>query len=332
VRWLIAIFSISIIGCAAAATKAGQISGVIFGPDGLPLSRCLVEASSAENGSHYQAVTSGTGAYSVTLPTGMYDVTVTFPTLKKYEAKNVSVQSAVTLRLDVRLDFGGQLGTPGEGHEYALEAARLHPPSGPTPRTRGGKPDLSGVWTWPFPIDMGQPRFLPAAERIAKQRMAEGYKNSPEVLCQGHHLLWSNPRIKMVQTPTLLILMFEDEEPGFRQIFLDGRPHPKDPNPTWTGHAVAKWEGDTLVVDRIGFNDRGWLDNDGHPHSEKLHVIERYRRPDRGHLEIEITVDDPEVLAGQWTIKKVSILSPNDEIQEYLCNENNRDAGHIVGK
>lgn len=244
----------------------------------------------------------------------------------------MSVQSVEELQLDVRLDFGGQLGTPGEGHEYALEAARIYVPPGRTPRTPGGKPDLSGVWSWPFPIDMGEPQFSPAAERIAKERIAEGYKNSPEVLCQGHHLLWSNPRIKMVQTPALLILMFEDEEPGFRQIFLDGRPHPKDPNPTWTGHAIGKWEGDTLVVDRIGFNDRAWLDNDGHPHSEKLHMIERYRRPDRGHLEVEITVEDPDVLIGKWTIKKLSILSPNDEIQEYLCNENNRDIGHIQGK
>jgi hypothetical protein len=128
-------------------------------------------------------------------------------------------------------------------------------------------------------------------------------------------------------------MILDDDTPGFRQIFMDGRGHPKDVNPTWTGHAIGRWEGDTLVVDKVGFNDKTWLDNDGHPHTEMLHIIERYRRPDKGHLEMETTVEDPGTLAKPWTQKRIADLAPGDEeVLEFICNENNRDPDHMVGK
>src|SRR3984885_10081285 len=107
---------------------------------------------------------------------------------------------------------------------------------------------------------------------------------------------------------------------------------PDDPDPTWYGHSIAKWEGDTLVVDSVGFNDKFWFDFAGHPHTEKLHVIERYRRPDFDHLEYDTTVDDPGAYTKPFTLHGHSVYQHNDDLIEYICNENNKDVGHIVGK
>jgi hypothetical protein len=115
-------------------------------------------------------------------------------------------------------------------------------------------------------------------------------------------------------------------------VFLDGRAQPKDPNPRWMGYSVGHWQGDTLVVDTIGFDDRSWITAQGHPHTDKMHVIERFRRPDLGHLEIEITIDDPGAYAKPWIMKRVSELDAGDDIGEYVCTENNKDVSHLVGK
>jgi hypothetical protein len=102
--------------------------------------------------------------------------------------------------------------------------------------------------------------------------------------------------------------------------------------PNWLGHSVGRWIDDTLVVDAIGFRDRGWLNFGGQPHSDRLHVIERMRRPDLGHLEIEITLDDPGAFQKTWTGTLFATLAPDIELQEFVCNENNKDAEHMVGK
>jgi hypothetical protein len=137
---------------------------------------------------------------------------------------------------------------------------------------------------------------------------------------------------EIVQTPARLVMIFEDDIPSHRTVYLDGRQHPKDPNPNWMGHSVGHWEGDTLVVDTVGFNDKSWLDPQGHPHTEKMHVTERVRRPDLGHLEIEFTIEDPGAYAKPWLIKRVADLDPDDEIGEYVCTEGERDVVHMVGK
>jgi len=117
----------------------------------------------------------------------------------------------------------------------------------------------------------------------------------------------------------------------YRQIFMDGRELPKDPNPAWRGYSVGKWDGDTLVVDTNGFNDRTNLSGGRRPHSDALHIIERFRRPDFGHLEIQYTIDDPKVYAKPWTIKQHHHLTPDTELMEYFCNENEKDLKHMVG-
>jgi hypothetical protein len=118
----------------------------------------------------------------------------------------------------------------------------------------------------------------------------------------------------------------------FREIFMDGRTLQKNPDPIWMGYSTGAWEGDTLVVRSTGFNDKTWLDDVGHPHSESLKVIERYRRPDYGHLLLDITVEDEKAYTRPWMVTQHLRLDPTGDLIEYVCNENERDAKHIVGR
>ena len=118
----------------------------------------------------------------------------------------------------------------------------------------------------------------------------------------------------------------------FRQIFTDGRPLPKDPNPTWMGYSVGRWEGDTFVADTAGYNDKTWLDFAGHPHSEALRVTERFRRTDFGHMQLEMTFDDPKAYTKPWTIRMAVGFVPDDELIENVCLEDEKDRGRLVGK
>ena len=157
-------------------------------------------------------------------------------------------------------------------------------------------------------------------------------KDQPSAQCLPMGVLLLTPILnKIVQTPRLLVVL-QEVTAGFRQVFLDGRDHPKDLEPTWNGHSIGQWRGDTLVVETVGYNDRGWLDGAGHPRTARLRVIEEYQRPDLGHLEIKTTFDDPGAYAKPWTAKQVADLAPNEEIQEFLCNENNQDLTHLIGK
>src|SRR2546422_4555651 len=134
------------------------------------------------------------------------------------------------------------------------------------------------------------------------------------------------------KTPGYMVIIAEHDLPP-RQIFLDGRSHPKNLDPTWMGHSIGHWEGDTLVVDSVGFNGRAWIDLEGHPFTEKTHITEHWRRPDLGHLEVEFTIDDPSSYVKPWTIKRISDLAPKgEEVAEYICTENNKDVPHLVGK
>jgi hypothetical protein len=119
---------------------------------------------------------------------------------------------------------------------------------------------------------------------------------------------------------------------SYRQIFTDGRELPKDPNPSYMGYSAGHWEGDTLVVESAGFNEKLWLDGGGHPLSESLKITERYRRRDFGHIDVEQTIEDPKIYAKPWTIPVKLTLIPDTELIEFLCNENERDRVHLVGK
>jgi hypothetical protein len=134
-----------------------------------------------------------------------------------------------------------------------------------------------------------------------------------------------------VQTPTHIFFLFEANIHTYRQIFMDGRNHPPDPDPTWYGHSIGRWQGRTLVVDTVGYNDKFWFDFRGHPHTEKLHTIERYTRTDPQTLVNEITIDDPGAYARPFKVTFTAKLLPGEELMEYICQENNQDVEHIEG-
>jgi hypothetical protein len=136
--------------------------------------------------------------------------------------------------------------------------------------------------------------------------------------------------MKIVQTPGLILILNPDLT--YRQIFLDGRTLESAPNPNWMGYSVGRWEGDTLVVESFGFNDRTWLDHDGHPHSEGLRTTERYRRRNFGNLEVEVTFSDPKTYTRPWTVAVRAELAADTEMIEWVCNESPHGVEHWVGK
>lgn len=206
----------------------------------------------------------------------------------------------------------------------------------PTPRTPDGKPDLSGLWrTDPAgTAETGKAedavKALPWAAALTAQRKETIGRDSPSVLCLPPGPVVDMGVGKIVQTPRELLMLWEGTL--YREIFMDGRPLPEDPNPDWMGYSVGHWEGDTLVIESLGFNDRTWLDDAGHPHTEQLRVTERIRRPDFGHLEVVRTMVDPGALAQPWTVPVKLELNADTEQLEYVCNENERDRDHLVGK
>jgi hypothetical protein len=330
----IAIVSVLLTTTAFGQSDKGSIRGTVLDPVGAILAKAPVQAKNTVKGNVYNTTSAPDGSYSLAdLPPGTYEVIVAIPGLKAFDRKNVTVLAAKSERLDIRLEETTQLGTLGEDTLAIQADAKKHaPPSGPTPRTADGKPDLSGTWWSPRTVDAGKPEWLPFAVATAKERADNNRKDSPQAHCLPAPITRLGPVYAIVQSPRMMVEISDDDSPGFHQIYLDGRAHPKDPMPAWYGHNVGHWEGDTLVVDKIGFNDQSWLDQEAHPHSEQLHVIERYMRPDLGHLETEITVEDPAVLAKPFTMKRVSDLAPTEDIYEFICQENNRDIGHLVGK
>jgi hypothetical protein len=210
-------------------------------------------------------------------------------------------------------------------------------PQGPTPRLADGHPDLTGVWNGGGPVgDLAQGLapgetipLLPAAKVIMDQRQS---KDDPEANC----LPTGIPRIapypwRIVQDSSHIYFLFEGNIHSFRQIFMDGRKHPADPDPTWYGHSIGSWDGDTLVVDTVGFNDKFWFDFRGHPHTEQLHTIERYTRKDLGTLENKVTIIDPGDYSKPFTLTFTARLRPKEELMEYICQENQQDSQHMKG-
>lgn len=328
----ITIASLCWIQAAASQSISGTMSGTVTDPLGTLVEGATVQAKGGQVPGVFRATTGKDGKYRLGLPPGSYDVQVTAPAMQTFEQKGLTVELGRAVTLNAPLEYNTQLGTLGEDRlTVEADARRHHPPAGPAPRTADGHPDLTGVYWSPRTVDPGKVELQPWAEKVTEERRANSRKDSPQGLCLPNAVLRFGPLVEFVQTKQFLVIIADDDSPGFHQVYLDGRPHPPDPY-SWYGHNTGKWEGDTLVVDRVGFNDQVWLDQDLHPHSDKLHVIERYRRPDLGHLEIETTVEDPGALLHPFTTKRVADLAPDQEIQEYICPENNQDALHLVGK
>jgi hypothetical protein len=206
----------------------------------------------------------------------------------------------------------------------------------PAPRMADGKPDLSGLWrddtagaaAMSKAMDAIKPQ--PWAKEIAKKRQDNYGSDSPGTMCLPPGPMVEMGVGKIMQTPKSLLMLYGGTL--YREVYLDGRALEKDPNPSWMGYSVGRWDGDTLVITSNGFNDRTWLDEDGYPHTEALRVTERIRRPDFGHLEIEKTLTDSGALLEPWTVPLKMELDADTELVEYVCNENERDRAHLIGK
>ena len=239
--------------------------------------------------------------------------------------------------------------------------------SAKAPRASNGKPDLSGVWRTEYDSSADNERrfgasitafsvpgddpstfskyFLnilvdfkpddnpmrPAAVELFRKN-TERKANSSSARCLPQGLprtdINSYAPFKILQTPGAIAVLYEVDN-THRQIYTDGRTLPVDPQPTWGGYSVGRWDGDTLVVDAAGFNEGTWLDSGGHPHSEALHVHERFYRRDFGHMDLTVTVDDPEMYTKPFTIKVTELLLPDTDILESVCNENEKDRARL---
>jgi hypothetical protein len=214
-------------------------------------------------------------------------------------------------------------------------AKKVEEPAGPAPRTADGKASLSGVWEIPYTPNMlrgvAKPPFTAWGEQDFKNYDAEKFDYAANCLPLGWTRLMNTPMpMEIMQEPNRIAVLFEAWQ-TYKVIPTDGRNHPKNVEPTWAGNSVGRWEGDTLVIDTIGFNDRTRLDTIGHPHSDQLHTIERLTRTDAKHIAYEITVTDPKAYSDPITNKRVFTLHPEWELMEYSCEENNKDVreGHI---
>ncbi len=199
-----------------------------------------------------------------------------------------------------------------------------------------GKPDLSGNWRADAAGFAETSRaqdtvkLQPWAAALTEQRKETLGRDSPSTLCLPPGPVVDMGVGKVVQTRDLLLMLWEGTL--YREIFLDGRDLPADPNPDWMGYSVGHWEGDTLVIVTAGFNDRTWLDDDGRPHTEALRVTERLHRSDYGHMQITRTFVDPGAFLEPWTVPVKLELDPDHQLLEYVCNENEKDRVHLVGK
>jgi len=204
------------------------------------------------------------------------------------------------------------------------------------PRAADGKPDLSGLWSfaglghWTNITDV---EMLPAAQALFNKRQETYGNDDPGTQClpEGSRsgLAGLDP-VRFVQTPAMLVMLYETGT--FRVIYTDGRPLPKEMNPTWMGYSIGHWDRDTFVIETAGYNDRTWLDVAGHPHSEALRVTERFRRADFGHMQVEITYDDPKMYVRPFTIRMPVNFTPDDDLIENVCLENEKDRGKLVGR
>jgi hypothetical protein len=328
---------------AAQAPKPGSVQGILKDPNGLAVTglgdTTKVTFKDQATGKTYTAQVKVDGSYSFAkLPPGKYDLELPIVSAMYmgYTQMGVEIAAGKVLKLDLPIAWGMNLGTIGDdpvllGNDMRRLSKFV---DGPTPRTADGHPDFSGNWFVVSDATRGQrqPPMKPWARAIA-DKVAAALRPGPDgkpatqysaVYCLPQH---ATPEIlpfpqEFVQAKTRLIELNEFETPAVREIFLDGREHP-DPNlwnPSWYGHSIGRWEGDTLVIDSVGFN----AITPGYGiHSEALHIVERVTRPSVGKILIDITATDPNAWTGPQQIHYELGFFNNDDLHEWVCAENN---------
>lgn len=248
--------------------------------------------------------------------------------------------------------------TPGQGQEGkgpggkgAVKGGfkgKARPKGGPVPRLADGKPNFDvhpGVWDVPYVTDMAKasrwggkdvdPPFTELGKKIFDERVRTQSAGDPEGYCLPPgvpRMMYTPYPMKIIQLPDRWYMIYEGGAHVWREIPIgpkDKLTHPEDPNPTYLGDSYGYWDGDDMVIDVVGFNDRTWLDFAGHPHGEKLHVVERYKFVDSLNMEYTATIEDPEYYTAPWTVSVMIPHSPNKRIMEYICQENERDSHRL---
>jgi hypothetical protein len=273
-------------------------------------------------------------------------------------ARVFQVLAVVAVVVCVRPAFGQWLKYPTAGAPRTKDGnVNL---SAPAPRTREGTPDFSGIWLTGHPIPCSKATdedflvcgaelplsrdainigvtlpgglpYRPWAAELVKNRTADQAKDDPHVRCLPDTFIRSYglPHMqKFIQVPGLLV-MLDEMNAGYRQIFTDGRPLPADPVPSWNGWSSAVWDGDTLVVKSNGFRDDLWLDIAGSPLTDAAKTVERIRRPDYGHIDIELTVDDSKAYTKPWTVKLTQRIVVDTDLIDEICLENEKSSQHM---
>jgi hypothetical protein len=339
-RLAVAICSLAFIASAFAQGNRASLTGTIADSNGAPAAEAPIQLMNKATGVVARTSSKPDGSYTLAkLAAGSYEFTIVMPCCAYNRVtKDVALEAGKTLSLNIALTETVNGTTLGDdpGRLAKVMRKRANVPSKPAPRNTAGRPDLSGVWVAtddPYPEE---PQVLPWASALLKERNENHGKDSPH-----NHCLPAPPPVpgsaapfieKFVQTGSLLVILFEDA-PNFRQVFLDGRAHPANWDPTWMGHSLGKWDGDALVVDTVGFNDRSWLGGLGGgrlPHTEMLHMTERYRRVDFGHMQVAVTFEDAGAFVKPFRMNVKLDLAPREDVMEYVC-ENNKPE-HLVGK
>ncbi|HEY7190955.1 MAG TPA: carboxypeptidase-like regulatory domain-containing protein [Vicinamibacterales bacterium] len=318
---VVIVAAIALGAAASAQTQTGRIQGKLASARG-PLPDVEVRIQNDASRDVTVVHTARDGGFSAAVGPGTYGVYASPTGYAMFVRRQVVVAAGTTVHVDGVLADNPNAGTPGEIF-FLYSRENRTAPAGPAPRMADGKPDLSGMWLPGADLFPETPPLQPWADAKFKEN-ASRLGDDPRAQCLPSGVVRTSmlDLAKFVHTPRLLVMVIEGSVPGVRQIFLDGRKHPGDLDPTWLGHSIGTWDRDTLVIDTIGFNDKGWIDNAGHPQTERLHVVERYRRPDLGHLELEITIDDPGAYTKPWKMRRSLMLAPDEEIREYICNEN----------
>jgi hypothetical protein len=307
-------------------TATGSITGIVRDPDGV-VPTAVIHAISSSDGARSSATSDRDGRYTLSgLPPGSYVVSVEPMGLRTmaFTERDVQVASGQPTPLDITLTRGN-LGVVGDDNAFLGIRTKYAGLTGALPRTADGKPDLSGVWQANLDPSPAAAALLPWAADVMKERRANAFRDLP-----GAHCLPGDPGLtipllyKVIQTPTLLVFLFESD-PHYRQVYLDGRAHPPDLDPTWMGHSIGRWEGDTLVVETVGFNDKSWIDfPGGFPHKEGLRIVERFTRHDLARMTHAVRYEDAESFSQPLVRNAAWSLAPGEDIMEAICTENNR--------
>jgi hypothetical protein len=348
IAWaVLACASVAILGPAAtqaaATPRPGSVQGILKDPNGLVVTgfgdntKATLRNNATGESTTVMVTVDGTFSFPK-VPAGKYLLTVPISSAMYmgYEQKDVEVAAGKVLKLDLPIKWGMNLGTIGDdptilGNDLRRLSKYV---DGPTPRAADGHPDFTGNWV-NIPDRRSGPRLPPmkpwaaALNAMVLAAMTPGADGKPSTQHSGVYCMPQsatpvllNFPLEFVHTKGRLVELNEFETPAFREIYLDGRAHP-DPNlwnPSWYGHSVGQWEGDTLVIDSTGYNE--WTPGYG-IHTEALHVVQRYARPSVGRLVIDVTASDPRAWTGPHEFHYELGLITGDELQEWVCAENN---------